>query len=63
VLYLYDEVDTAAANAVLARQVELGFSWVPALARALDSSRSTHGGTWSDAELIATTAAVLGLDE
>jgi len=63
VLYLYDEVDTTAANAVLARQVELGFSWVPALARALDSSRSAHGGTWSDAELIATTAAVLGLDE
>jgi hypothetical protein len=62
VLYLRDEVDAAAADASLATHVGLGFSWMTELVDALDALRSGGGGSWNENELIASTAAVLGLD-
>ena len=59
VLYLRDKVSAAAADASLAEQQRLGFTWTPALATALETARASHGGVWGDGEMIVTTAAVL----
>lgn len=60
ILYLRDDVSAAAADASLAGQLQLGFSWMPALVDALDANRSADGA-WTDDELIATSASALGL--
>ena len=49
ILYLRDEVGSAAADTYLATQLQLGFSWMLAeLVEALDGLRSASGGTWNE---------------
>lgn len=61
VIYLRDQVSSAAAAASLAEQQQLGFAWTPALVAALDRARAAHGGTWTAADLLAAYTEIVGL--
>jgi hypothetical protein len=59
VLYLRDEVSLEAAQASLANQIGLGFTWTRDLALALDAARAEGGGILTDGLMIEAAAGVL----